>query len=137
MNETNLKLVGDLPLSYSNWSAPQYIATSGVATECELPDWGVFSFESKVSGTDLKDEVGEVGVGVCSRDSRNSRMRESKCSVLSPLTQLTGAQAQVLIRLRKACEHARFKQVVRIASLKLRTSRLSPQCVVRVAQHES
>ena len=81
MDETNLKLVGDLPLSYSNWSAPQYIATSGVTTECELPDWGVFSFESKVSGAELKEEVGEVGeVGVCSRDSRNSRMRDTKCS---------------------------------------------------------
>ena len=59
VDETNLKLVGDLPLSYSNWSAPQCIATSGVVTECELPDWGVFSFESKVSGAELKEEVGE------------------------------------------------------------------------------
>ena len=73
MDETNLKLVGDHPLSYSNWSAPQYIATSGVSSECELPDWGVFSFESKVSGTELKEEVGEVGEV---SDARNSRMRE-------------------------------------------------------------
>ena len=51
-NETLLKRDGDHQLSYSNWSAPQYIATSGVSSECEF--WGVFSFESKVSGTEWK-----------------------------------------------------------------------------------
>ena len=84
-NETDLKLVGGHPLSYSNWSAPQYIATSGVATECELPDWGVFSFESKVSGAELNElnelkEVGEVGVG---GDSRKSRISERNCALTS------------------------------------------------------
>ena len=60
----------------------------------------MFSFESKVSGTERKEEVGEVGdvgraslaterkeevgeVGLGSRGSRNSRMRELKCAFTS------------------------------------------------------
>ena len=52
-----------------------------MSTECELPDWGVFSFESKVSGAELKEEVGEVEVG--SRDARKSRMRVLATSLTS------------------------------------------------------
>ena len=47
----------------------------------------MFSFESKVSDTERKEEGGEVGevgeVGVGSRDSRISRMRELKCAFTS------------------------------------------------------
>ena len=60
----------------------------------------MFSFESKVSGTELKEEVGEVGE-VGSRDSRNSRMRDLKCTFNSArLVNLRGSNKSIASRAR-------------------------------------